>query len=188
MSTTFCAFHGVSSTDALANRQRDGSRKKNPTRSTPALMISPTKANRSRFSILSFTATAAIPSRAGVVPCLCPKSHRPRVPMTRRLPSIGVRSREPAGKVNPIRDEAPERGFVAMLDVARGVLHTTHNSCIGEPPVIYEGAFPRGCSVTCETFPVLGPSVDDRRRFKAGPRNPAGLPTTRTGVRSRTRG
>ncbi len=80
------------------NRQRDGSTKKNPTRSTPALMISPTKANRSRFSILSFTATAAIPSRAGVVPCLCPKSHRPRVPMTRRLPSIRVRSREPAAR------------------------------------------------------------------------------------------
>ncbi len=48
------------------------------------------------------------------------------------------------GKVNPIHDEAPERGFVAMLDVVRvGVLHTTHNSCIGEPPVIYEGAFRR---------------------------------------------
>ena len=55
-------------------------------------------------------------------------------------------SEEPGagGKVNPIRDEAPERGFVAMLDVVRvGVLHTTHNSCIGEPPVIYEGAFRR---------------------------------------------
>ena len=55
-------------------------------------------------------------------------------------------SEEPGagGKVNPIRDEAPERGFVAMLDVVRvGVLRTTHNSCIGEPPVIYEGAFRR---------------------------------------------
>ncbi len=51
-----------------------------------------------QVSILSFTATAAIPSRVGVVPCLCPKSHRPRVPMTRRLPSIRVRSREPAAR------------------------------------------------------------------------------------------
>jgi hypothetical protein len=43
-----------------------------------------------------------------------------------------------------LRDEAPERGPRRMLDVVRvGVPHTTRNSCIGEWPVIYQGAFRR---------------------------------------------
>ncbi len=45
-----------------------------------------------------------------------------------------------------------------MLDVVRvGVLHTTRNSCIGESPVIYQGAFRRRYQYQPDPGTSLGP-------------------------------
>jgi hypothetical protein len=57
-----------------------------------------------------------------------------------------------------LRDEAPERGPRRMLDAVRvGVPHTTRNSCIGESPVIYQGAFRRRYQYQPDPGTSLGP-------------------------------
>jgi len=68
----------------------------------------------------------------------CPKSHPLLVPMTRRLPSIRVRSnRGRAARVNRIRDEAPDTGAsppagCCAKEFSRYcAAHNSANTCIG---------------------------------------------------------
>ena len=82
-----------------------------------------------------------------------------------------------------LRDEAPRTGGPRrMLDVVRvGVLHTTRNSCIGESPVIYQGAFRRRYQYQPDPGTSLGHLLPAAYRGPVTYRPGSAEPSTRRG-------